>query len=453
MNLSTLGWRWVLAIATFAMLFQQAFSYVCQIVMPILADRVAEDFGISRGWLGLFLFLQNAVAILAAVGCGGFILRYGPMRVSQFTLALMALSLLVIATGMLGLYPIAALLLGTSAASTPASSHILARVCPPNLAPIVFSVKQTGVPVGSLIGGLLLPFLLGLVFYSATLGTTVRLGTYGAAAATAVLIFVVVIALQPIRSHFDNERNPQQKISINDLRTTMRMVLDNYPLRDIAFAAFAFGGLQSVFAGFFILYMIDGLGHSEVSAGQVFAIASFCAIWARILWGGIGGSILSPRLVLSGIGLVGALSALSILWIDTSWSMASLLTVAIFYNISALSWHGILLAETARLAPSDQVGGVTGGVLAFTSIAMMLYPAVFGLILAFTDSYKLGFALASIPSIAAFLLFLYQPVQGPWTHALAGTLARWTSWRNALRALLIMSTGILIGVWLFRFGG
>jgi hypothetical protein len=450
-QISKFGWRWILAIATFAMLFQQAFSYVCQIVMPILADRIAQDFGISRGWLGLYLFLQNSVAIVAAVGCGGFILRYGPLRVSQIALTLMAGSLLIVSTGVLWLYPFAALLLGTSAASTPASSHILARVCPPHLVPVVFSVKQTGVPVGSLIGGLLLPFLLGVAFYSATLGTTVRLGTYGAAAATALIVFMVVIALQPVREHFDRGRDPRQKIAIGDLRTTMHIVLNNYPLRDIAFAAFAFGGLQSVFAGFFILYMIDALGRSEISAGQVFAIASFCAIWARILWGVIGSSILSPRLLLSGIGLVGALSALAILWIDASWSDSAILAVAIFYNISALSWHGILLAETARLAPPDQVGGVTGGVLSFTSIAMMIYPALFGLILATTGSYELGFALASIPSFIAFFVFIYQPVPGPWSGALAAALASACSWRVALPALAVMSAGVVLGIIVFRF--
>jgi len=61
-------WRVVLALATSSMLLQQAFSYVCQIVMPFLADRLAEEFGISRAWLGLYLFVQNIAAIAAAMG-------------------------------------------------------------------------------------------------------------------------------------------------------------------------------------------------------------------------------------------------------------------------------------------------------------------------------------------------------------------------------------------------
>ena len=445
MDLSRYGWRAIMLIAMFAMLFQQAFSYVCQIVLPILADRIAEDFGISRGWLGLYLFIQNSVAIVAAVGCGGFILRYGPLRVSQWALLLMASSLLVIASGWLWLFPIAAVLLGASAVSTPASSHILARVSPPRLAPLVFSVKQTGVPVGSLIGGLLIPTLLALVVYSATFGTTIRLGTYGTALATAAIVIVVAFLLQPIRDYFDRERNPDTKLSISDLPATIRLVLENYPLRDIAFSAFAFGGLQALFSGFFILYMIDGLGYSEVEAGSIFAFSSVTAIFARILWGVIGGTLVSARWVMAGIGFFGGVAGVLMSVVDMSWSAAELTALAILFNVTAISWHGILLAETARLAPQDQVGGVTGGVLSFTSVAMMIYPAVYGGLLASTGSYGIGFLLAAIPSFIAFAIFVNRPVEGPWLSALLRAFRSWCNLRTAVRAAGVVLAGSLLG--------
>lgn len=445
MDLSRFGWRTVMLVATFAMLFQQAFSYVCQIVLPILADRIAEDHGISRGWLGLYLFLQNLVAIAAAVGCGGFILRYGALRVSQIALLLMASSLLVVATGWLWLYPLGALLLGTASMSTPASSHILARVCPPHLAPLVFSIKQTGVPVGSLIGGLLVPALLGVAFYVAALGHTVRLGTYGAAFATGLLVYAVALSLQPLRAHFDRDRNPHTRLAISDLPHTLRLVLTNYPLRDIAFAAFAFGGLQSMFAGFFILYLVDGLGYSEAQAGTVFALSSLSAVAGRILWGWLGGGFVSARWLLAGIGLFGALAALLLAGVDRSWSPAQITAVAVLYNVTGLSWHGILLAETARLAPPDKVGGVTGGVLAFTSVAMMIYPAVYGALLALTGSYGLGFALGALPALLAFAVFSRRPIEGTWAIALAAAAAAIGNRRNALTAGAVLIAGALLG--------
>ena len=126
--------------------------------------------------------------------------------------------------------------------------------------------------------------------------------------------------------------------------------------------------------------------------------------------------------------------------------------VAIFYNISALSWHGILLAETARLAPSDQVGGVTGGVLSFTSVAMMIYPAIFGLILFATESYRLGFALASIPAFIAFVVFLRQPAEGSWPAAMAAATRRACTWRVILPVGGMVVAGVALGVAFYLAG-
>ena len=181
--------------------------------------------------------------------------------------------------------------------------------------------------------------------------------------------------LQPIRDHFDEERNPDTKISFGDLSATMKAVMGNPPLRDIAFAAFAFGGLQALFSGFFVLFLIDGLGYSEVEAGSAFAISSFSAIWARIMWGWLAGGYVTPRYLLAAIGLVAGIASIFVASFDVSWGLFEITLVAIVFNITAISWHGLLLAETARLAPKDNVAGVTGGVLSFTSIAMMIYPA------------------------------------------------------------------------------
>ena len=414
MSLAKLDWRVVLTIATVAMLLQQAFSYVCQIALPILADRIAEDFGISRAWLGLYLFIQNITAIIAAMGCGGFIIRLGAWRVSQICLTLMGTSLLVIASGQLWMYPVGAVLLGAGAISTPASSHILARYCPRHLAPVIFSVKQTGVPVGSLIGGLLIPALLGVGFYIATIGESVYLDAYGAAFVAALIVYSMAILLQPFRAFFDSDRDPSVRPSFSGVLETMKIVLSTPRLRDLAFAAFAFGGLQSVYAGFFILYLVDGLEYSEIDAGMIFAIASFTAVIARIAWGWLGSTLVSPRVVMGSIGFLGFVAAVLMGNFDFGWSSGLITAVAILYNISGLSWHGVLLAETARLAPPDKVGGVTGGVLAFTSVAMMTYPAVYGAMLAITDSYGLGFFFAAIPSFVAGFVFFRPPVEEKW---------------------------------------
>ena len=250
--------------------------------------------------------------------------------------------------------------------------------------------------------------------------------------------------LQPIRDYFDAARKPDTKLSLGDLSQTMRMVLDNPPVRDIAFAAFAFGGLQSLFAGFFILYLIDGLNYSEAQSGSIYAIASFSAIFARIAWG-VGGGVISPRLILGLIGLTGGMSALALTQIAASWSVLEVTVVAVLYNMTAISWHGILLAEIARLAPKEQVGAVTGGVLSFTSVAMMIYPAIYGFLLATTGSYRVGFLLGAIPSFVAFLIFIRMPVEGGWGAAFASSARALLHWRPALIGTATLGIGVAIG--------
>ncbi len=414
MNLSRFDWRVILFLATSSMLIQQAFSYVCQIVLPFLADRVAEEFGISRAWLGLYLFVQNVASIAAAMGCGALIIRMGALRISQWCLIFMGSSLIVIATGVLWLYPVGAILLGAASVSTPASSHILAKVCPPKLAPLVFSIKQTGVPVGSLIAGLLIPALLGLGIYSGTLGLAIHLDAFGTSFVCALIVYGIAVLLEPLRDHFDSDRKPDVQFSFSGAAQTMRVVISDPNLRDLALCAFSLGGLQAIFAGFFILFMIDGMNYSEIEAGAAFAVASFTAIGARILWGWLGSALEAPRWVMSGICFFGGVGGVLTGLYDSSWSYNAIIAVAILFNITSLSWHGILLAETARLSPHGNVGGITGGVLAFTSIAMMIYPAIYGGILAVTDSYGLGFTLASIPAFFCAFVFYRPALEGSW---------------------------------------
>ena len=117
--------------------------------------------------------------------------------------------------------------------------------------------------------------------------------------------------------------------------------------------------------------------------------------------------------------------------------------------MTAISWHGVLLAETARLAPSDKVAAVTGGVLSFTSIAMMIYPAIYGAILAATGSYAIGFALAAIPSFLAFVVFIRKPIASGWGEEISRLLAV----ALTLRSLAISSSVIGIGCnWLAFIG-
>jgi MFS family permease len=68
-------------------------------------------------------------------------------------------------------------------------------------------------------------------------------------------------------------------------------------------------------------------------------------------------------------------------------------------SATAVSWHGILLSETARLAPAGRVGAVTGGVLSFGQIGALAGPFAFSLLLSLTGGYSAGWGLCAIPAL------------------------------------------------------
>src|SRR5438270_4405832 len=101
----------------------------------VLAPEIAQAFAIAPKWIGVFVGLVYAGAMLASLASGGFIERFGAIRVSQTGVALCAAGTALIAVvpaGAESLLIAAALVIGVGYGPiTPASSHVLIRTSPP----------------------------------------------------------------------------------------------------------------------------------------------------------------------------------------------------------------------------------------------------------------------------------------------------------------------------------
>jgi hypothetical protein len=84
---------------------------------------------------------------------------------------------------------------------------------------------------------------------------------------------------------------------------------------------------------------------------------------------------------------------------SAAWPIAAVGLVGGVVSATAVSWHGILLSETARLAPAGRVGAVTGGVLSFGQIGAFAGPLLFSLLLHLTGDYGAGWAVCAIPAV------------------------------------------------------
>ena len=367
-----------------ATLSVQAVVTMSTLTVPVFAPAASADIGLDPSYVGVFASIVYFGAMVSSLLSGGLSPRYGAIRVSQIGLGIGLVGIALTATASWQIMVAAALLLGIGLGpATPASSHILARHTPAHLRSFVFSIKQTGVPLGGVLAGALVPLFV------------VQFGWRGAALAVGVICFACAVLIQPARRHFDIELRRDGPIFEGSLMGPIRLVLGLPELRRMAFASFFFAAIQQSFSVFLVTYLVTGLGMPFVQAGATLAISQAAGVIGRIIWGALADWIGEAQLVLGGLGLAMTGAGLATSAFTADWSYAAIVGVCVVFGATGVAWNGIFLAEVARLAPADQAGRATGGVLFFTFFGVVAAPPLFGVVVSATGSYALGFIILS----------------------------------------------------------
>jgi len=374
----------------------QALVSMASVAMPVLAPVAAPAIGVSAAYVGIFVALVYAGAMISSVLSGGFVARFGPIRVSQACLVLCAAGLALIATAILPLVAIGAVIIGTGYGPvTPASSHILAKSTPPHLRSFTFSLKQTGVPLGGAMAGALLP---ALVLAS---------GWHQAALAVAGASVLLAFLAQPIRAGLDRDRQAAVSFSMQSVTRPLAMVLSHPRLRELAAVSFIFAAMQLCLMSFLVSYLTENLNVTLVTAGIALSVANVAGIACRILWGVVADRWVRPRTLLGALGLVMAAACAATAAFSSAWPPAAILAVCAVFGGTAIGWNGIYLAEVARLAPPGQAATATGGTLFFTFFGVLFGPPLFGAMLALSNSYGVAYAAISLaPFVCGLALLL-----------------------------------------------
>mgnify|MGYP001444418915 CR=1 FL=1 len=392
--------KWLL-IALGSMFFQQSFVTIGKVLPAILAPAIFADLSIDPSWLGVYVAIIATVALTVQAGCGSFIIKFGSLRVSQISLFLTGVGLALAAPAFMFLMVLSGAAIGASASSTPASSHLLGRYSPSQYTPLVFSIKQTAVPLGLLSAGLIGPLLTEVYGWKVAL-----LSIAGAC-------FIFSLVLEAFRAEFDSDRIETQKIHLSDLKGTITLVLSERRLRRLAFGCFAFVGLQTTLTAFFVIYLTE-IGYTLLEAGAVFSISTAVAIPGRIFWGWLSSRFIQPVAMLSILAFLMFLAVCLTSFFDASWSIWQVTLVAALVSISVFSWHGVALAEAAKLAPSSMRASVTGGVLSFGQFGGLVLPLLYSLILSLSGSYQLGFLVCSVPALMVGAVLFVHTRQKFW---------------------------------------
>jgi len=348
---------------------------------PVLAPVAQAEVGLSASSVGVVMSLVFAAATCAALLSGTPIARYGALRVSQGSLLLCGAGLALMVSANAWVIALGAIVIGLGyGVVTPSSSSILTDRVPRGLRAFVFSLKQTGVPIGGALAGALLPA--GMLAF----------GWRGAALAAAVACGLLALGIQPWRERWESPRHARQPGSRQSFIAPLALVFRSPRLRELALASFSYSGMQNCLAAYLVVDLHERIGFSVSAAGLSLSAAMGAGIAGRILWGVVADRVVAPRRLLGLLGFGMSLASLFTAAITPSWPTGAVLALSVAFGVTAVGWNGVYLAELAHAVARRDSAAATGAALALTYAGIVTLPLLFwGIVLA-SGSYAASYA-------------------------------------------------------------
>lgn len=382
-----------------ATLTVQSLAAMALLTLPVVAPAVALSLGISAAYAGLYVAIVYAGAMTASLMAGALVRRFGAIRASQVALTFCATGLGLCAIPSLPAMVVGALLVGLGYGPiTPASSHLLARTTPLHRMSLVFSLKQTGVPLGGLLAGLIVPGLTGWSNWQA------------AFVMVATSCLLCALAVQPLYAGLDADRDPDQRLSFGTgLAGPLRLVFSQRSLTVLAAVSFLFSIAQLSLTTYLVTFLHDDLGMGLIRAGVMLAVAQAAGVAGRLLWGYVADRYFGATRTLIILTLMIAACAAAAPFLHYMDHDVVIVLLLLLFGASAVGWNGVYLAEVARQAPRGMASMATGGTLSMTFLGVVVGPPVFGLIAGVTGSYGLAYASLLVPAgLCLWLLWRHR---------------------------------------------
>ena len=369
-----------------ALLGVQGLLSLSVLVVPVIAPIAGAELGVEAKSIGVFTGVMFSASMICSLMSGAISDRFSAVGAVQICLALGAAGIaMVTLSGVFALFA-GGLLLGIAyGPNSAASSEILARYTPDKFRNIAFSLKQSGMPLGSVLAGGAVVVLVEPYGWRVTL---LIIGAVGV---------VAMILMQGMKRNWDSGR-----VAGGTTRTRasplapLRAVLAERRTRLMCIASLSFIYIQFALSTFLVAYLYQEIGLSGSEAATIYAAAHMAGVVARPALGVIADGFIPPvRLLgIAGLLMCGGCIALALFTKDTP--LVAFYAVTLLIGATASGWNGVGMAEVSRAIPANQVGYMMGGYLFVCFTAVVTGPLVFSGILAAGGSYQLAYGLFAI---------------------------------------------------------
>lgn len=345
---------------------------------------------LPESWIGYYTSLIYAAAIVGSVSTAALMASFSVRAIQLGSVVATGLGYALFACVAPSAANVAAACLGVVLMGfaygviVPSSSLVLAECYSQAAQPLVVSVRQTGVPVGTALVALIAPHVAQQSGWQ-----SMTLPVLAVLAATFMLSLPGLKAFGALSVNLPPRQHPLRSV---------RSTLQQPATRRLAVVA----GLYATNQAALTTYLVPGLvwlhGLSVGKSAGYLAIATVAGAAARIVFGITTAHWGRAMLHLALIGLLTGLAWLLLLW--PLPSVFRLTAGSMLLGATAMGWNGILLAEMGLTAPAGRTAEAVATGTSFAYLGVLVAPLAFvGL------DHALGSKTAALAALAMLAVF------------------------------------------------
>jgi len=359
------------------------------IVLPTIAPKLAESLGVSPVLIGYQVSLTFGAATVASIYGGPVAMRWGAAATTQVSMALCAIGTALFALPHAGFIAAGSVAIGAAMGfASPAAAHLLVEYTAAGRRNLMFSIKQTGVPLGGVVIALTAPAL------------AVSAGWRWSLVPVAALSVATLLLTQPCRRAWDRDRGPAPARR-GESFGGVPLVWRQKSLRWISLGSVLFSAVQRCLLTFMVIYLVAEAGYGLVEAGILLSIMQIGGAVARVPWGWLADRLQSGFAVMIVIAGIIIVSSVALVALGPDWPRSLVYLLFFVLGASAVGWNGVFHGECARLSPPGTVSLVAGATAFFVFGGVLIGPAAFAAAYELIGTYRETFNLVVVAGVAA----------------------------------------------------
>ncbi len=379
-----------LAFLVGALLTGHVMASMALLVLPAVAPEVAREYAIDASLIGYFITLICVGQLVTLTWFGNVTRRFGGCRMYQAGVGCVAAGMVSMMAPWPAFLAVGAIFIGFGYGFLgPGFSHLLMRFSPPARRNFIFSLQQTGVPIGGIVAALIAPAI-ALAF-----------GWRWAMLLSAVLLAGVILLMQRGRARWDDDRDRATSVLSPQPLANVMTVWRHVPLRRMALAGGAFCWAQFCVSAYAVVVCVAVFDLNLLAAGAMLTVVQIASAVGRVIVGWLCDALRNTARVLAWNAVILLLTCMVSLAITPGWPLWAIYALFAVLGFTTGAWAGTVLAEAGRLAPPGATSGVLSGMFVYLNCGKMIGPVVFANTYWLTQSYGWAFASLGLPAVIA----------------------------------------------------